>query len=71
MTEFPEFSKLSFLSLNCHFRGRITKIIARMNSRILTNSLYIFDFRDFAENGHSDNGYFREKFIIIINRVNL
>jgi len=22
----------------------------------------IYDFRDFPENGHSDNGYFRSKF---------
>ena len=23
----------------------------------------IYDFRDFPENGHSDNDYFREKFL--------
>ena len=31
-------SKLSILILNCHFRGKITKIIARLNIRIFTNS---------------------------------
>ena len=36
-------SKLSFSSLNCHFGGRITKMITRVNSRILRiHPIYIF-----------------------------
>ena len=30
------------LSLNCHFRGKITKMITRLNSWIFTNSPYIW-----------------------------
>ena len=33
-------------------------MITRVQSRILTNSFY--DFRDFAENGQSDNNHFHE-----------
>ena len=36
--EFREISKLSFLSLNCHFWEKITKMITRVHSRILKKS---------------------------------
>jgi len=31
-----------------------------MNSWIFANSSYVYDFRDFPENDHFDNGYFRK-----------
>ena len=37
-----KFPKLWFLGLNCHFRGKITKIIARVNFRIFTKSTYFW-----------------------------
>ena len=37
---FREISKLSFLSLNCHFWGKITKMITMVHSQILTNSWF-------------------------------
>ena len=40
--EYREISKFSFSSRNCHFWMKITKMIYRLNSRILTNSLYIW-----------------------------
>ena len=38
--EFREISTFSFWSLNCHFWGRITKIITRVNPRIFMNSFF-------------------------------
>ena len=40
---------------------KITKMITRVTSPISTNSPQ-YEFRDFLENDHSENGYFREKF---------
>ena len=37
-----KFQNFHFFSPNCHFRMRSTKIIARVNSRIFTNSSYIW-----------------------------
>ena len=54
--KFREISKFSFSSPNCNFWGKITKMIAKVNSRI---SPYLW-FSRFPENGHSDNGYFRK-----------
>ena len=34
--------KFSFLSLNCHFRGKITSMMTRVNSWIFTDSHYIW-----------------------------
>ena len=39
-------------SINCHFWGKIMKMITRVNFRNFTNHA-IYDFRDFLENDHS------------------
>ena len=39
--EFREISKFEFFSLNCHFRGNITKIIKSINFRIFTNKPFM------------------------------
>ena len=39
--------KIAFLSLNCHFRGKIRKMITSVDSEILTNSPYIWISRFF------------------------
>ena len=59
--EFREISKLWFLSLNCYFWWKITEMITKVNSLIFRRHP-IYGSRDFPENGHSDNDYFREKF---------
>ena len=38
--------------MRCHFRMKTTKIIARVNYRILTNSPYIWFSKFFRENSH-------------------
>ena len=43
--EFREVSKHSFLSLNCHFWKKITKMVTRVNSRIFTKLPYIWIFK--------------------------
>ena len=40
-SESRELLKLTFSSLNCHLRAKITKIMTRLNSWILTNSTYL------------------------------
>ena len=40
--EFREISKFSFLSLNCYFWKKITTMMTWMNSRVLTNWLYLW-----------------------------
>ena len=57
MKKWPEISKLSVLKLNCHFCGKTAKIMIRMNSRILTNSPYIWFFEIFQVNTHHHNGH--------------
>ena len=44
--------KFNFSSRNCHFSVKNTECRIRP----------ILEFHYFAENGHFDNGYFREKF---------
>ena len=36
----PNSEKVSFLSINCHLRGKLTGMITRVNSRFITFSLY-------------------------------
>ena len=46
---------------NYHFCGKFTKMITRVTFGFLRIHR-IYDFCYFPQNGHSDNGYFCEKF---------
>ena len=54
----PRNCKIFIFKPYCHFGGKTTKTITRMNSQILTNSYMILPF---SENGHSDNDDCLEK----------
>ena len=64
---FKKFSKISFSSLNCHFWGKISKRITRVNFYAFT--LYMI-FQILNKNNHFRNNHFQE-IAKIIYRVDL
>ena len=56
----PRNFKTFTFSPNCHFWGKITRMITRVDSRIFTYSPYTWFFCIFHENSHYPNGHLQE-----------